>query len=480
MSGAGPAGPAAPAAGPGERWRMAAGLVVFAAAAAVAVSALRHGSRAGGTVSPTARFLFACAVVLCACHATAALLRRFGQPGVVGEILSGLILGPSVLGLVWPHAEAVIFPQSVLAPLGLAAQLGLVLFMFLVGSELRFGGERARAAAGSVLGAMGLPFAAGTGIAVLAAGTLAGPAGHRTASIFFFGLAASVTALPVLARILAERGLTATRVGSTALATAALGDGAAWTALALILALSGTGGFQSPWVTPALALGLAAATFLAVKPALAAVERRAAGNSSMLLAVLVVGTVGYAALTDLIGLHAAVGAFLFGTAVPRGSRQVETADRQLSGFVVTVMLPLFFAQIGLSTSASQLGAHGDGWALLGLVLLAATVTKVAGAGAGARLAGMGARDALRFGILMNCGGVTGLVMASIGLKAGLVSPTGFAILVLVAVATTAVTTPLLRLATSARAPDPAPAPAPVPELVPGLASPTDSEKENHL
>jgi Kef-type K+ transport system membrane component KefB len=461
--------------GPGERRRMAAGLVVFAAAGAVAVSALRHGTHGSSEISPTARFLFACAVVLGVCHATAALFRRFGQPGVVGEILSGLILGPSVLGAVWPHAEKTVFPASVIGPLGLAAQLGLLMFMFLVGSELRFDRVRARTAAGSVLGAMGLPLAAGLAIAATAAGTLTGPAGHRAASIVFFGLAVSITSLTALARILDERGLTATDVGSSALATAALGDGVAWMGFALILALSGVGGFQSPWVTPSLTLGLVAATFLAVKPALAAVERRAAGNSSMLLTSLIVGTVGYATLTEAIGLHAAFGAFLFGTALPRGSRQVEMVDRQLSGFVVTVMLPLFFAQIGLSTSAALLGSHGDGWALLALVLVAAAATKVVGAGAGARLTGMGTRDALRFGILMNCRGVTELIAASIGLKAGLVSPTGFAILVLVALITTAATTPLFQLATSARAPVPVPVPvlAPVPVLVPAI----DSEKE---
>ncbi|WP_369228627.1 cation:proton antiporter (plasmid) [Streptomyces sp. R39] len=430
----------------GVRVRMVLGLVVLVTACAVWGPGLFQGAEGSGVSSKPARFLLAAAAVLGASHLLGALMRRWRQPAVIGEILGGLLMGPSALGLVWPDATAWLFPAQVLAPLGLAAQLGLVLFMFLLGSELRTDQVKGPGSTGVVvLGAMGVPFVAGAGIAFLAADTLTGRAGHSTASVLFFGLAISITALPVLARILVDLGLARSQVGVSALAVAATGDGAAWTVLALILANTGLSGFASAWTTPCLALALLLVTVFCVKPALAALERRARGNGPVLLAVLVVGALSYAAVTELIGLHAAVGAFLFGTAAPRGSEAVERAGRRLRGFVVTVMVPLFFAQIGLSTSVTVLGTDPGGWVLLAVVLVAAVGSKVAGAGAAARLMGMSGPEALRFGILMNCRGVTELVVASIGLQYGLVSDAGFSILVLVAIVTTAVTGPLLRV-----------------------------------
>ncbi|MCT9008502.1 cation:proton antiporter domain-containing protein [Streptomyces rhizosphaerihabitans] len=430
----------------GVRVRMVLGLLVLVTACAVWGPGLLQGAEGSGVSSKPARFLLAAAAVLGASHLLGALMRRWRQPAVIGEILGGLLMGPSVLGLVWPDATAWLFPAEVLAPLGLAAQLGLVLFMFLLGSELRTDQVTRPGSTGVVvLGAMGVPFVAGAGIALFAAEKLTGGAGHSTASVLFFGLALSITALPVLARILVDLELAKSRVGVSALAAAATGDGAAWTVLALILANTGLSGFTSAWTTPCLAVALVLVTVFCVKPALAALERRVRDNGPVLLAVLVVGALSYAAVTELIGLHAAVGAFLFGAAAPRGSKAVERTGLRLRGFVVTVMLPLFFAQIGLSTSVALLGSDLGSWLLLAVVLVAAVGSKVVGAGAAARLTGMSGPEALRFGFLMNCRGVTELVVASIGLQYGLVSEVGFTILVLVAIVTTAVTGPLLRV-----------------------------------
>jgi Kef-type K+ transport system membrane component KefB len=416
---------------------IAGGLVVLAGAAALWGPALVRG-RPG---DPVARFLFSVAVILLVCHVCGALLRRFGQPAVLGEVIGGLVLGPSVLGLVWPGSQGWLFPEPVLDALGYAAQLGLIVFMFLLGCELRtdrIGGRRLVGA--TVAGGMGLPFAAGVVIAVAAPVLGSGSAGF----VLFFGLALSITALPVLARILVDLGLADSRLGATALSAAAVGDGVAWLVLTVILAGTGLSGTGDVATTAGLAVALVVVTFLCVRPALRALVTRVQ-SAQLLLGALVVGAIGYAALTQLIGLHPVIGAFLFGVVVPRGAPAVTRIGEQLQGFAIAILLPLFFAGVGLSTSVGLLGGSATHWLLFALVLAAATVTKLVGAGGAARLAGLPARDAVRLGALMNCRGVTELVVATIGLQYGLLSELGFTILVLVAVITTAATGPLVHL-----------------------------------
>lgn len=416
---------------------IAAGLVVLAGAATVWGPELVHG-RPG---DPVARFLFSVAVILLVCHVFGALLRRFGQPAVLGEVIGGLVLGPSVLGLVWPSSQEWLFPAPVLDALGYAAQLGLIVFMFLLGCELRtdrLGGRRLVGA--TVAGGMGLPFVAGAALALAAPSLGSGTVGF----VLFFGLAMSITALPVLARILVDLGLADTRLGVTALSSAAVGDGVAWLALTVILAGTGLSGTGDIATTAGLAVALMVVTWLCVRPGLRALVDRTS-SPQLLLGTLVVGAIGYAGLTQLIGLHPVIGAFLFGVAVPRGAPVVTRLGEQLQGFTIAILLPLFFAGVGLSTSVGLLGGSVTNWLLLTLVLAAAVTTKLIGAGGGARLAGLPTRDALRFGILMNCRGVTELVIATIGLQYGLINGLGFTILVLVAVITTAATGPLLRL-----------------------------------
>ncbi len=416
---------------------VAAGLVVLAGAAVLWGPELVH----GGPGDPVARFLFSVAVILFVCHVFGALLRRFGQPAVLGEVIGGLVLGPSVLGLLWPGSRAALFPEPVLTALGYAAQLGLIVFMFLLGCELRtdrLGGTRVVGA--TVVGGMGLPFAAGALIAVAAPVLGSG----SLAYVLFFGLALSITALPVLARILVDLGLADSRLGVTALSAAAVGDGAAWLVLTVILAGTGLSGTGDIATTAGLAAALIVVTLLCVRPALRVLVART-GSPQLLLGGLVVGAIGYAGLTQLIGLHPVIGAFLFGVVVPRDAPAVTRIGEQLQGFAIAILLPLFFAGVGLSTSVGLLGGSVGNWLLFAVVLVAATVTKFVGAGTAARLAGLPAQDAVRLGTLMNCRGVTELVVATIGLQYGLVSELGFTILVLVAILTTAATGPLMRV-----------------------------------
>jgi Kef-type K+ transport system membrane component KefB len=413
-----------------------AGLVVLVGAAVLWGPDLVHG-RPG---DPVAGFLISVAVILLVCHVSGAVLKRFGQPPVLGEVIGGLVLGPSVLGLLWPSSQDWLFPRPVLTALNLAAQLGLIVFMFLLGCELRtdrIGSRRVVGAA--VLGGMGLPFAAGAGVALLAPGLGSGTTGF----VLFFGLALSITALPVLARILVDLGLDGTRLGATALSSAAVGDGVAWLALTVILAGTGMSGTGDIMTTAGLAVALVVVTFLCVRPALRALVERVT-SAQLLLGSLVVGAIAYAALTQLIGLHPVIGAFLFGVAVPRNTPAVARIGEQLQGFTIAILLPLFFAGVGLSTSVGLLGDSVGNWLLFLLVLVVATAAKFVGAGGAARLAGLPARESVRLGTLMNCRGVTELVVATIGLQYGFVNGLGFTILVLVAVITTAATGPLMR------------------------------------
>lgn len=421
---------------------MVAGLVTLAGAAALWGPALyRTGEHRG--FDPLARFLLAVAMLLLVCHLFGAVARRWKQPPVLGEILGGLLLGPSMLGLLWPSADAWLFPPKVMEEVDPAAQLGLIVFMFLLGCQFRPDAIRGhRVVAAGVLGGMGLPFVAGVVIALATDPTMSGPP-HSVATPLFLGLALSITALPVLARILVDLDLDQTRIGAMSLSCAAIGDGVAWTVLTLILAAAGLNGASQIATTAGLTAALVVVTFMCVRPGLAALVRQV-GSQQLLLALLAVGAIGFAALTQLIGVHPVIGAFLFGTALPRGSAPVRRIDEQLQGFAVAILLPLFFGEVGLNTSVGLLGADPGHWLLFAGVLLAAMAAKFVGAGGCAKLAGLPGREAIQLGVLMNCRGITELVVASIGLQYGLVNRLGFTILVLVAVITTAVTGPLMR------------------------------------
>jgi Kef-type K+ transport system membrane component KefB len=402
-------------------------------------------------VDALSRFLLAVALVVLVCHLTGALFGRLRQPPIIGEIVGGLLLGPSVLGACWPEAREWIFPAEVLKPLDLAAQLGLVTFMFLLGCELQMKQLRTgrRTVASVVAGAMGLPFVLGVGVAVLGRDLMAGNAPQQYAFPVFFGLAVSVTALPVLARVLVDLGLDRSPIGVLALACAAVGDGLMWGALTVMLGLLTLAGAGHALLTAGLAVALVGITVFAVRPALKAAVGRAErrGEGRLLLPGLITGAIAFAAVTQSIGLHPVIGAFLFGAVVPRESAAVARISHQLQGFTVTVLLPLFFAGVGLRTSIGLLGGSVAAWSLFAAVLAVAVGAKFAGTGAGARLAGLPKRDALRLGALMNCRGVTELVVASIGWQYGLISELGLTVLVLVALITTMSTTPLMTLLT---------------------------------
>ena len=390
------------------------------------------------------RFLITVTVILAVCHLLGAAAQLLRQPRVVGEILGGLLLGPIALGAIAPHLHAWLFPPAVLSPLSLTAQLGLVLFVFLLGSELSIGGRdgRPQSVALMIVCAMGVPFAAGMGAALFAR-PLAGPAG-TTGFALFLGLALSITALPVLARVLVDFRMESTRLGAVALTVAAAGDGVAWGVLAVITTV-GSDGITVPVIRLGAGAAFVLVTLLVVRPAARAWLRRREDTAGGLeLAILASAAIGFAAVAQAIGLHPLVGAFLFGFALPSQAPAVHALDRQLRGFTVVILLPLFFAGIGLNTTLSALGTHPLYWAMFAGVLAVAVVAKFAGAALGARATGWSGRDVVAFGVLMNCRGVTEIVIAGVGWQAGLINDLGLTFLILIAVITTAVTGPLLR------------------------------------
>ncbi|MCW2665333.1 MAG: Kef-type transport system, rane component KefB [Frankiales bacterium] len=392
--------------------------------------------------------LLSLALVVAAAQVGGAVFRLLRQPPVVGELLAGIALGPSAIGLAWPELSALVAPPASRPALQAVAQLGLVVFMLLVGLEvdLRAVTSRARLVTAVSCSSFALPFALGAGLALLLhAGhgvTEAGPVG-RAAFVLVLGTAFAVTAFPVLARILHDRGLTGTPVGSTALACAAVTDVAAWLVLAVAVSLVSTSA-RPPAVVLLGAVAYTGAVLLLLRPALARlhtrglldrVERRA------LLAVLVTAALLGAWATESLGLHAVFGPFVVGLAVPRHAPTLELVHRRLGDVCTAVLLPAFFVVAGLGVDLTTL--DGGGLLLLAAVVCLAIVGKVVGAAVPARWCGLSRTEALQLGALMNTRGLTELVVLSVGASTGVLDAQLYTVLVATAVLTTAATGPLL-------------------------------------
>lgn len=389
-------------------------------------------------------------IILATARACGLLLRRFGQPPVIGEMAAGIVLGPIVLGAAFPEWHAALFAKASLAPLSALSTLGLVLFMFVVGAELRMpDGLRAQARAAGLVSGLGvlLPMALALAITPWLHPTLA-PAGVGFWPFaLFFALAMSITAFPVLARILKDRGLTRTRVGQLALTSAAVADVVTWILLALVVAMVGPGDGLAGFLKASIGLGaLATLVFGLLKPAYAWLLRTHARDGELggtVLAALLVGMLGCAALTEWLELHAVFGAFLFGACLPRDDRLLHALTARLEHVAVVLLMPIFFALAGLGTSGEAF--TGTGLGALALILVTAITGKILGGAAGARLAGHGWRDSLATGALMNARGLMELIVLKVGLDAGLIGPQAFTMLLVMAILTTVMTGPLLGL-----------------------------------
>ncbi|MFD4606314.1 cation:proton antiporter [Streptomyces sp. NPDC058464] len=402
---------------------------------------------AAAAPDPLTPLLVAVPVVILACRAGAQLLKRLGQPPVVGEILVGILFGPSLLGWLWPGAQTWLFPQSALPYIGVLGNIGLLVFMFLVGLELDLKSLRgnSRTAVAVSQAGIALPLLLGTLLALGMYGDFAPPGTGRLPFVLFIAVSMSITAFPVLARILTDRGLYRTRVGALAMASAAVDDVSAWCLLAAVVAVTKSNSPLEALTTAGYALVFTAVMFLVVRPLLARwaarAERRYADG--VVLVVLFSGLSLAAYATDRIGVHALFGAFLFGVVTPRGSRRIEATAARMRAFAVPTLLPLFFVGTGLKTDVGLLGGSGTQWLWAGAVLAVAVAGKWGGGTLAARLSGRDWRDSMSLGALMNCRGLTELIVLNIGLGLGVIGPELFTVLVLMALLTTAMTSPAL-------------------------------------
>jgi Kef-type K+ transport system membrane component KefB/nucleotide-binding universal stress UspA family protein len=397
--------------------------------------------------NPLTLLLAQAALIVLLSRSVGLLARRLGQPMVVAEILAGIVLGPSLFGWLLPAASAALFPSSSLPTLGLLSELGLLLFMFLIGLELdpRLLRGRAQSSVAISHSSIVLPFALGGVLALFLHPRLA-PAGVPQSSfVLFMGVAMSITAFPVLARILVERRLVRSRVGAIAIACAAVDDVSAWCILAFVVSAVRSASIGGAVLTLILAIVYIAAMLFVVRPFLKRLtDRTRLGLSQNLVAAIVVLLLLSSWMTELIGIHALFGAFLFGAILPKRGTFAAALAEKLEDVVVILLLPLFFAYSGLRTQIGLLDKP-ETWLLCLLVIVVACAGKFGGAFIAARLTRLPWREASAIGILMNTRGLMELIVLNIGLDLGVISPTLFAMLVLMALVTTFMTTPLLEL-----------------------------------
>ncbi|MGH2685884.1 MAG: cation:proton antiporter, partial [Actinomycetota bacterium] len=374
--------------------------------------------------------------------------KRIDQPQVMGEIVAGVLLGPSLLGAISPEASDFLFSEEVLPFIEIVAQLGLVFFMFLIGLELDVRLIRGRGQAAVTVSQVSIvvPFLLGAAVALLIFPTLGSSSGEFVPFALFLGASMSITAFPVLARILTERGLYKTRLGAVTITCAAVNDLTAWCILAVVVAVSAAAGLGGAFLTIGLATVFIAFMIAVVRPLIARLahyHEERGGLTGAMLSFIIIGILLSALATDRIGIHAIFGAFLFGAIMPQRSEFIHELLGKLEDFTVLFLLPLFFAYSGLRTEIGLLGTDVQLWLICGLLLTVAIVGKWGGSAVAAKFVGLGWRESNAIGILMNCRGLTELVILNIGLDLGVIPPALFAMLVIVALVTTFMTTPLL-------------------------------------
>ncbi len=369
------------------------------------------------------------------------------QPLVIGEIVAGIMLGPSLFGLIAPSVAANVFPPETIPFLNVLSQVGLIFFMFLIGLELNpkyLSGQLETAILTSHVSIL-VPFSLGTVLAVLLYPLVSNGSVSFTAFALFLGAAMSITAFPVLARIITENNLQGTRLGTLALTCAAVDDVTAWCVLAVAIAVARGGSIVSAFPTiieSVVYIGFMLTVGRWFLQRLAAHYERTGRLSQLLVALIYMGVVASALITELIGIHLIFGAFLLGVAMPKNEDLVRELAAKTEDFVLVFLLPVFFAFSGLRTQIGLLN-RPDLWALCALVLAVAIAGKYFGTYVAARFSGINHREASALGWLMNTRGLTELIVLNIGLELGVISPLLFTMLVIMALVTTFMTSPLL-------------------------------------
>lgn len=396
-------------------------------------------------------------VILAATRLVGYLFARIGQPRVLGEMIAGILLGTSVLGALWPAGYELLFPRGSVRFLGALSQVGLILFMFLVGLELDLSTVRRRA--GVVLltahAGIAIPMVLGVAASFYIFPRLAPTGTTFTGFALFIGIALAVTAFPVLARILATARWRGAILADVARSCAAVSDVTAWIILALVISIGRDTATQLPlWVTlGGLTLFVLVMSTIGRRAVALAADRLASGGEEGVtedtLAAVVVVALLCAVITELLGVHALFGSFLAGVIMPRHRGVAASLELRLREVLAVVLLPIFFASTGIRLRLGLIGGEAM-WVTCALVLVAAVAGKLGGSAIAARASGLGWRDSLSLGVMMNTRGLMELVVLNIGLDAGILSPSLYAILVVMAFVTTLMTTPLLRVVDGVR------------------------------
>lgn len=377
------------------------------------------------------------------------IFRKIGQPSVIGEIVAGIVLGPSLVGLFFPEFTAFLFPTESLGNLQFLSQIGLILFMFIVGMEIDVNVLKNKAHDAVVIShaSIIIPFSLGMGLAYFIYKEFAPVEVSFTSFGLFLGIALSITAFPVLARIVQERGIHKTRLGTIVITCAAADDITGWSILAVVIAIAKVGSSVSALYTIALAIVYVFVMIKIVRPFLKRIGDLNATNTNLsktYVAIFIVMLILSSWATEVIGIHALFGAFMAGAIMPANQKFRSLFAEKIEDIALVLFLPLFFVFTGLRT---EIGLINEPylWKITGLIILVATIGKLVGSALAARYVKQSWKDSLIIGTLMNTRGLMELVVLNIGYDLGILTPQVFAMMVIMALVTTFMTGPILDL-----------------------------------
>jgi Kef-type K+ transport system membrane component KefB/nucleotide-binding universal stress UspA family protein len=398
--------------------------------------------------SPLSLFIVQAALIIALSRVVGVAATKFGQPMVIAEVVAGILLGPSLLGAVSPETMRAIFPSSSMPLLALMSQVGLLLFMFLIGLELDPKLLRGRAHTSVAISHSSIivPSLLGGVLGLYLYPRLSSPEVPFASFILFMAVSMSITAFPVLARILAERRLLKTKVGAVTITCAAVDDVTAWCLLAFVVSIAKSTDLQRAAGTVGMALAYIALMFVVVRPflrRLGALSASREGLTQNLVAVTLLILLASSWLTEFIGIHALFGAFMLGAIMPKEGHAGRLLAEKLEDLVVVFLLPMFFAYSGLRTQIGLLDSP-SAWLMCALIIAVACIGKFGGSLVAGKLTGLRWREASAVGILMNTRGLMELIVLNIGLDLGVISPALFTMMVIMALVTTFMTTPLLQ------------------------------------
>jgi Kef-type K+ transport system membrane component KefB len=397
--------------------------------------------------NPLAILLLQIAAIILVARFFGFIFSKIGQPSVIGEIAAGIFLGPSLIGMYFPKISGFLFPAESLGNLEFLSQIGVILFMFIVGMELDLKALHRKLYRAVVVSnaSIILPFTLGMGLAFYMYQYLAPESAKFQHFALFIGIAMSITAFPVLARILKERGLSKTGLGTDVIACAAIGDIIAWCVLAAVVAIVKAGSFASSVYTIILAMAYIAFMLAVVKPCLEKLWARHArrGRSGFpITAIFFVTLLVSSYCTQIIGIHAIFGAFMAGVIMPSDARFRNVLIKKIEEISLGILLPIFFVFTGLRTQIGLLNTPFL-WGVTGLIILVAVVGKFIGSALAARYVGESWRNSLTLGALMNTRGLMELVVLNIGYDLGILTPEVFSMMVIMALTTTCMAGPSL-------------------------------------